>query len=326
MKAAYIEKTGASDQIIIGDLPVPVINDNEVLVKVTYTTVNHVDCYIRSGKYARQLPNPYIIGRDFCGEVVQIGKAVKQFKVGDKVWSNCQGIDGRQGTFAQYLAVKENTIFHLSRNVDPLQAVAVLHSTFTAILGLEREAQAKAGQVIYIHGAAGNIGAALIHTAKFLGLSVIAGTHGQEKIDYCYQLGADVVIDYKDDVNRNIRKFAPDGVNIFWNTSRFHDFKLSLPLLALKGRYILMAGSGNEATFSVGELYTNDASIRGFTISNATMEEVEQTAEKINSLLEHQSVGAKIDKVLALEDARQAHDLMESGSAWGKIMIKISHD
>ena len=326
MQAAYIEKVGSPDVICVGELPIPEILESEILVKVNATTVNHVDCYIRSGKYSQNLPNPYIVGRDFCGEVLKVGKAVHQFKVGDKVWSNCQGIHSRQGTFAQFLAVSPETIFHLPPHVNPLEAVAVFHSGFTAILGLTREASIKTDDILYVHGAAGNIGAAVIQVGKAMGAKVIASTHGKEKIDYCYQLGADEVIDYKEDIQTPLKKFAPQGINVFWNTSRIHDFKTSLPLLALKGRYILMAGSGTESVLPIGALYTNDASIRGFAITNASLRETQQASGEINSLLEKGVLSARIDKVLSLNETQQAHELMEENSIWGKIVLNISEN
>ena len=323
MKAAYIEQVGSPDNILIGELPIPTISEKEILVKVTYTTVNHIDCYIRAGKYPRALPKPFIIGRDFCGEVAQVGKQVKNFKVGDKVWSNSQGINGHQGTFAEYLAVTEETLFHLPANVDPQEAITVFHSAFTALIGLEREAQLTRGDIIYVHGAAGNIGAAVVQIAKLHQARVIAGTSGQKKIDYCRQIGADDVIDYKQDIKSAINRIAPRGINVFWNTYRLHDFKLSLPLLADKGRYILMAGSGTEAVLPIGEVYTKDISIRGFTITNATLAEVQVTADKINQMLEKGLIKIKIEDVLPLKATGEAHRRMEAGNVWGKIIIKI---
>ena len=212
----------------------------------------------------------------------------------------------------QFLAVSPQTIFHLPPHVNPLEAVAVFHSSFTAILGLTREASIQAKDILYVHGAAGNIGAAVIQVGKAMGAQVIASTHGKEKTDYCYKLGADEVIDYKEDIKKPLKKFAPQGINIFWNTSRLHDFKISLPLLAPKGRYILMAGSGSEAILPIGALYTNDASIRGFTITNASLRETQQAAKEINALLEKGVLSAKVDTILSLNQTQQAHELMSS--------------
>lgn len=324
MKAAYIEQTGSPEVITIGELPMPTISEDQVLVKVHYVTVNHIDCYIRSGKYKLDLPLPYIIGRDFCGEVVEVGAKVSQFKKGDRVWSNCQGIAGRQGTFAEFLALDENTVFHLPANVSPEKAVGIFHAAFTAILGLTREAQLQKGQSIYVHGAAGSIGAAVIQVAKAMGARVIASTHGAEKISYCQQLGADEVIDYKEMISRPIKAFAPKGVDIFWNTSRIHDFKTNIPLLALKGRYILMAGSGGEGVLPIGDLYTKDASIRGFTISNASLNEIQSCAQTINSLLQQDLLQTKIEKEISLQDTVQAHIMQETDGLWGKLIVKIN--
>ena len=165
----------------------------------------------------------------------------------------------------------------------------------------------------------------VIQVAKFLGANVIASTHSQEKIDYCYSLGADLVIDYKTDYALAIQKQYPDGVNVIWNTSRQHDFNTLLPLLSFKGRYILMAGSGYAATFAVGDLYTQDRAICGFAITNATQDEIERSAIDINDLLTHQAIQAKTYTVLPLERAQDAHRIIEQEEIWGKIIIDLKN-
>src|SRR5687767_614650 len=102
MKAAYIEHTGPPDVIKIGDLPKPIAGPGQVLVKVGAVSVNPIDTYIRSGMVPANLPNPYIPGCDLAGTVEAVGAGAMKFKPGDRVWGSLQGIQGRQGTFAEY--------------------------------------------------------------------------------------------------------------------------------------------------------------------------------------------------------------------------------
>src|SRR5277367_5584198 len=108
MKAAYIETTGAPDVIRYGDLPAPAAKDGEVLVRVKAVSVNPIDLYIRAGIVAMKLPLPFILGCDLAGVVEAVGPSVSRFAVGDRVWGSNQGLLGRQGTFAELVAVQES--------------------------------------------------------------------------------------------------------------------------------------------------------------------------------------------------------------------------
>ncbi len=101
MKAVYIYEQGDPSVIQIGDLPVPEVIPKTVLIKVLAVSVNYVDTFIRSGRYKTQLPYPYILGRDALGEVVEVGNGVTQFTIGDLVWTNSMGYDGRQGVTSE---------------------------------------------------------------------------------------------------------------------------------------------------------------------------------------------------------------------------------
>src|SRR5688572_27468492 len=107
MKAAYINGPCPPEGIIYGDLPDPTPTEQQCLVRVKAVAVNPIDTYIRGGIIPAQLPTPFIVGCDLAGEVVAIGTAVSRFKVGDRVWGSNQGLLGRQGAFAELVAVDE---------------------------------------------------------------------------------------------------------------------------------------------------------------------------------------------------------------------------
>ena len=135
MKAAFIEKLGPPSVIQYGDLPVPEIGPQDVLAKVTVVTIDQVDTHIRSGLFETHLKFPFITGRDMTGQVVETGRNVSRFQVGQWVWSNNQGYAGRQGTFSEYCAIHEDLLYPLPAATDPVETVAVLHSALTAVLG-----------------------------------------------------------------------------------------------------------------------------------------------------------------------------------------------
>src|SRR4051794_21511445 len=131
MQAAYIEKVGPPENIRYGDLPVLALGPGDVLVKVSAVCVNPVDTYIRSGQFPMELPFPFVVGRDMTGVVQAVGPAVTRFHPGDGVWCNNQGYHGRQGTFAEYVAVDEGLPYPLPAGVYEKEAVAFVHSGLT---------------------------------------------------------------------------------------------------------------------------------------------------------------------------------------------------
>ena len=322
MKAAYIDAPGPPETIHFGDLPMPVAGPGKILVKVTAVCVDPIDVYIRSGTFKIPLPSPFIIGRDLVGRVEQVGPGVTKFKLGDRVWCNNQGYDGRQGTFAEYAAVDERLLYPLPAGVDEHQAVGFVHSAFTACLGLER-AQPRAGQTLFVNGGAGNVGSALIQMAAGAGLRVAATAGNAEGLDWCRSVGAEAVANYKtDDVDAVLKAFAPDGVDIYWDTSGQPDFDSALNRLATGGRIIVMAGLKARPPFPVGPFYVKGCSMHGFAITHASDTELAPSAEAIVNWFGQGKLQVRIDRVLPLSEAATAHRLVEERAPIaGKIVL-----
>src|SRR5205807_883131 len=111
MKAAFLETTGSPDVIRFGDLPTPVPQDGEALVRVGASALSPIDLYIRSGAVAMPLPRPFIPGCDFAGTIEGLGPKCGRFQPGDRVWGSNQGLLGRQGTAAQYVCAHEDWLY-----------------------------------------------------------------------------------------------------------------------------------------------------------------------------------------------------------------------
>ena len=124
MRAAYIEQTGPPEVIRVGDLPRPEPGPGQVLVKVGASALNPIDLYLRSGLIAMPMSFPYIIGCDLAGTVEQVGPGTSRYRVGDRVWGSNQGLLGRQGTFAEYAAVREELLYPTPEGVTDSDAAA----------------------------------------------------------------------------------------------------------------------------------------------------------------------------------------------------------
>jgi len=329
MKAAYITQTGTPDVITYGDLPAPKPTRRQCLIKVGAVDVNPIDVYVRSGAIPVKLSFPFILGRDLAGTVVEVGASVKDFKVGDRVWATSQGAEGRAGTFSELAAVDHRWLHPIPEGVSDEDIVALSLTGVTAQLGLVRNANLRTGETLFVNGGTGGVGACVVQMAKILGAKVITTAGTDEKVAACRDLGADLAVNYKtQDVVAAIKGFAPDGVNVWWETLREPDFDRAIPLLALRGRMILMAGRDARPQFPVGPFYVKDCSLHGFAMFNASAREQRAAANAINRWVAEGKLRARIDRVLPLSQAAEAHRLQEestvhkTGALAGKLVLK----
>jgi NADPH2:quinone reductase len=329
MKAAYIEETGPPERIVYGDLPCPEPTATQVRVKVGAVAVNPVDTYVRSGAIAFELPRPFVVGCDLAGTVETVGPQVTRFKPGDRVWGTNQGLLGRQGTFAQYAAVDECWLYPTPEAISDRQAAAIALVGITAHLGLFRDAKLEPGQSLFVHGGSGGVGSSVVQMAKAIGARVITTAGSDEKADVCRRLGAEMVVNYKtQDVDRAIRDFAPDGVDVWWETLREQDLERAVGHLARRGRIILMAGRDSCPPFPVGPFYVKDCSVHGFAMFNAPPEAQRKSADEINRWTAEGKLKANIARVMRLSETAAAHRLQEdntlkmAGTLAGKIVLE----
>jgi NADPH2:quinone reductase len=329
MKAAYIESTGAPEVIKYGHVPQPAPREGEVLVKVSAVAVNPIDTYIRAGAVAMPLPKPFIVGCDLAGTVAALGPGVKAFKVGDRVWGSNQGLLGRQGTFAEYASVLEDWLYPTPPGIADESVAAVALVGITAHIGLFRCAQTQTGDIVFVNGGTGGVGSMVVQMAKGVGAQVITTVGSAEKAATVKSWGADQVLNYKtDDIPAGVKDFTKGhGINVWYETQREPDFQRSLPLMAMRGRIVLMAGRQAQPVFPVGQFYTRDMSLFGFAMFNATPQEQRRCAEEINRWLAEGKLHVLIGKRFKLAEAAAAHRLQEentlnkAGSLTGKIVL-----
>ncbi len=329
MKAAYINQTGPPEVIVYGDLPNPKPGPKECLIKVAAVDVNPIDIYIRAGLIPAKLTFPYIIGRDLAGTVVEVGAEVSRFKPGARVWASGQGVAQRQGTFSELAVVEEQWLHQTPGAVAPEQVVAISLVGITAYLGLVNHARLKAGEILFVNGGSGGVGSCVVQIAKILGAKVITTAGSDEKVEACRKLGADLAINYKtEDVDAAIKSFAPNGVNVWWETLREPNFERTVALLAMRGRMVVMAGRDAKPVFPVGPFYVKDCSLHGFAMFNSGAPEQEAAAADINHWMMEGKLKAQIDRTLPLSEAAEAHRLQEestikkTGILAGKIVLR----
>ena len=330
MQAAYITETGGPELIQVGELPDPKPGAGEVLVRVQAASVNPIDTYIRGGLVPMELPMPFVIGSDLAGEVIEVGEGVSGWTAGDRVWASNQGLLGRQGTSAERVCVAADYLHAVPENVSVENAAAVALVGITAHIGMVLRAKVQAGETVLVNGGAGGVGSMVVQIGKALGARVIATAGSDDRAAKAKELGADEVIQYNtEDVTARVQALAPDGVNVLWETRREADFEWAVPLLAKRGRMVVMAGREARPVFPVGPFYVKDCELHGFAMFNYSAAEQRQCGEDLNRWLAEGKIQANIDRVLPLTEAAAAHQLQEentihgAGTLAGKIILKL---
>lgn len=321
MKAVYLEKLGSPDNIIVGDLPIPQLTPNAVLIKVSAVAANYVDAFIRAGIYQTPLPSPYILGRDAIGQIVQTGERVTKFQVGNWVWTNSMGYDGRQGVCAEYAVVPEERLFLApTLEIDPLALVGAVHSSATAAIVLSDIMQLKAKQSILIEGAAGHVGTKLVQLAHLLDAHIVTTSQNKD-FDKLRQLGANACFDYQDpQLFQQLKAYLPQGFHHIIDTSGQVTLQQNSELLALKGTLTLITRPKDSA-FDAAQFYMKSQQIKGFVISQATLPQLQRAGKWLTQAFNQ---GLLLEENLALyqfEQAQTVHQLLDTRAEARKMVL-----
>jgi NADPH:quinone reductase-like Zn-dependent oxidoreductase len=284
-----------------------------------------VDTFVRSGAYATPLPLPFVVGRDLVGEVAVAGPGAAGFTPGQRVWCNSLGHAGRQGSFAQYATVAAERLYAAPPGIDAEHLVAAAHPAASAWLALFRHGRLRAGETVYVQGGAGNVGAAAVALASRAGARVVA-TARAEDADAVRHLGAAEVLDHRaPDLGERVRRAAPDGYDVHLDTSGHAVLADAVDSLARGGRLVAMVGLGSgTAALPVSRLYTRDASIVGFAISNATIADLADAARGVLGVLGDTPWRPRIADRLPLSMTAEAHRRLEAGEVRGRLVLAPS--
>lgn len=331
MKAALITTTGTPEVIQWTDMPTPVAGPGQVLVRTEAVAVNPIDTYIRAGIIKMPIPNPYVIGCDIAGVVEAVGTNADQFKIGDRVWGSNQGLFGRQGSFAEFCAIDEQWLYPIPNVISSESAAAGALTGITAHLGLFLHGGLKAGEVVFVNGGTGGVGSAVVQLAKAAGATVITTAGSVEKAAECRRLGATHVIEYRtQDIDERFAEITTQTGPIFlwFETLRIPALDRCIPLMAQRGRIILMAGRDARPEFPVGPFYVKDLRAIGFAMFNASPVEQRAAAIRLNEFMADGRFKPLIGTTMPLSEAAQAHQLQEdntlnsAGTLTGKIVLK----
>jgi NADPH2:quinone reductase len=311
-------------------LPRPDPGPGQLLLKVRAVALNPIDLYIRSGMVAFPLAFPYVIGCDVAGTVAEVGPGCQRFKTGDRVWGSNQGLLGRQGVASEFAVVGEEWLYPTPALLPDDQAAAMALVGITAHLGLFRYGRLKEGETVYVPGGAGGVGSMVVQMAKAAGAKVATSAGSPERMELCKTLGADLVLNYKtDDLPAQLREFAPDGYDVWYESYREPNLEVSIPLLRKRGRMILMAGRTAKPVLPLGAFYPRNCALFGFAMFNAPAEEQEQCAHDIIRWVEEGILKPIVGRTFPLAAAVDAEKFLEAntvngaGTLSGKVVITV---
>jgi len=332
MKAFVINKYNKKGNLQLVEMPVPDIKDNEILVEVHAAGVNLLDSKIKTGEFKLILPYklPLILGHDVAGIITGVGKNVKKFKVGDEVYA--RPADYHIGTFAEFIAIDESDAALKPKNIPMEEAASIPLVALTAWQVLVERAKIKKGQKVFIQAGSGGVGTIAIQFAKYLGATV-ATTASAKSFDLLTQLGADVIIDYK---NSDFENRLSD-YDVVLNSQDQKTVEKSLRILKSGGKLISISGPPTPAFakeikapwFVKLILYVISLGIRkraknkNVDYSFLFMKANGQQLSEITSLIEANIIKPTVDKVFSFEDTNGALSYVESGRAKGKVVIKM---
>lgn len=328
MKAMILNSYGAQAQFQPTDLPKPVVNAGQVLVRVAASSVNTVDTMIRQmGKDLPLSPDlPAVLGMDFAGTVEAVGAGVTTFAAGDEVYGCAGGLADLQGALAEYMLADARLIARKPASLSMREAAALPLVGITAYEGLQRAAT-RAGQKVLVHGGAGGVGHVAVQLAKHFGAQVYAtcsgGRHseiitgyGATAIDYRKESVADYVAEHTGGAGFDLVYDSVGGANL---TNSFEAAALNAQVVT---------------TVSMVELDLTPAHFKGLSLHVVFMlipmlhnHRREEHGAILASLAEIVDAGALKplldDLRFSLDQIGQAHDRLSSGQAIGKVVVEV---
>jgi len=331
MKAFLIDRYGKHEGRI-GEISEPAVGVHDVLIQIHASSVNVLDSKLRTGEFKLLLPYslPLILGNDLAGVVVRVGTAVKRFKPGDEVYARAP--EKRIGTFAEMIAVDENALALKPVNISMAEAASIPLVALTAWQVLVETAQLKHGQKVLIHAGAGGVGTVAIQLAKHLG-AFVATTTSTSNVEWVKALGADEVIDYK---QQDFESVLHD-YDVVLNSLGADTLEKSLKVLKPGGQLISISGPPTPqfaqergAPWAIKQVIRllsyrirRKARKQGISYAFVFMQAHGAQLHEITKLVESGAIRPVIDRTYALESTADALRYIEQGRSKGKVVIQI---
>ena len=325
MRAVEIKQPGGPEVLVPTRRPVPQPAKGEVLIKVAAAGVNRPDILQRQGAYAPPPGTTDLPGLEVAGEVVAAGPDTPRWKVGDRVAALVAG-----GGYAEYCAAPAPQCLPIPGKLSMIEAAALPETFFTVWTNVFERGHLQAGETFLVHGGSSGIGTTAIQLASRFGARVFATAGSAEKCSKCRELGAFVAVDYKteDFVKVVERETGGKGVDLILDMVGGDYINRNLQCLAVDGRLVQIAFlKGAKAEINFANVMIKRQTITGSTLRPRSVAQkgaiAQALEEKVWPLVAAGEVRPQIHATFPLEQAADAHRLMESSAHVGKIMLTL---
>lgn len=316
MRAVAIHGYGEPEVLQLQELPMPEIQADEVLIRVMAAGINPVDWRIRKGQLANFIPCdfPAVLGREVAGVIERCGNRVVGFRPGDEVFSFLNQERMKWGGYAEFVPVHYRKVAARPSSLGFMEAAALPLAGTTAWQCLFQVADLRVGQTLFVHAAAGGVGAFAVQIAKSVG-AIVIGTASHHNHAYLQDLGVDCIIDYQEqDFVEVVQRLYPEGVDVVLASLTGEALRKSALIIKPGGKMPLIAPPLNGSELHLSPVAPQLLSAKA-------------NAEHLTALARLADSGqlrVHIDQVFPLGEAAQAHRISEQGHVRGKLVLDIS--
>lgn len=339
MKAAIVTRYGGPEVLEIREMPIPVPNSDQALVRVRAIGMNFADIFARSGVYPGTPKPPFVPGLEFSGVIEDVGAHVKRLKKGQRVMGY-----SRLGSHAEYLVTSQDNAVPMPRSMSYEEGASFVATSMTAYHGLVRLANLRKGERLLVHAAAGGVGLATIQLGRHLGAEIFATAGTDQKVALACAQGAHHGINYsRKDFAHEVRLLTGgEGVDVVMDSVGGTVFTRSWKLLAPMGRYVLLGvaavtGKGGlnyvKAALVLASmvpifpsmLISRNKAIMGFNLGTLKGKEAyfQEAAHEILRLHRLGVLKPLIGKVFPFERIAEAHRYLQMRQSVGKVVVRL---
>ncbi len=323
MRAITIESPGGPEVLRIAEVDEPVPAAGEVVIAVAAAGLNRADLLQRQGFYPPPPGAPPYPGLECAGEIVALGDGVTEWRVGDQVCALLAG-----GGYAEQVAVPAGQLLPVPGGLTVTQAAALPEAACTVYSNVVQLAGLAASELLLVHGGASGIGTFAIQLGRALGATVACTAGTRTKLDRCRELGADLLINYRDeDFVAAVNQFtAGRGADVILDIIGASYLHRNTDALATGGRLAIIGlQGGSKAELDLNALLRKRGTIRATTLRARPIPEkaaiVSAVGAAVWPLVSARKIGPVIDTILPLEQAAEAHKIMEADRHIGKILL-----
>ncbi len=325
MKAVTLPEFGDIDVLTIAEVPDPTLRPGEVLIDVAAAGVNRADLLQRQGNYPPPKGESELPGLEVSGTIAELGEGVEGWSVGDEV---CALLSS--GGYAEKVAVPAGQLLPIPAGVSLTDAASLPEVASTVWSNVFMTANLQPGQTLLVHGGGSGIGTMAIQLAKQIGARVAVTAGSAEKLEFCKELGADILINYRDDDFVEKLKEATDGhgADVILDVIGAKYLDRNLSAMATNGRLVIIGMQGGvKGELNIGKLLAKRGAVIATSLRARPLEEkatiVASVREHVWPLVESGDVRPIVHTTLPLDEVKQAHQILQDSSHTGKVLLTV---